>query len=169
MHREPRLEALFRSEHPTYHISAEQVDINVGMQDYSELIGILESGEEPERLAAGAALERLLGAGVVEPIEIMPDALEDVIVVDPDPEAKPPPKTLAELVTDPRDRLSAGSSETMEVPSIDPARWRARSPLSAGDRGRRGRPDRRPATSRGGRGRRIAAASVRRARPARRV
>src|SRR5262249_50268989 len=51
------------------------------------------------------------------------EALDDVPVVDPDPD--PPPPTLASLVSTPRDQPSNGSPETLEVPTIDPARWRA--------------------------------------------
>jgi hypothetical protein len=87
------------------------------------LIGLLESEEEGVPLAAGAALERLLGANLIEKIEVMPEEIEDVPVVDPDPD--PPPGRLAALVSDPRDMPSAGSPETLEVPTADPAKWRA--------------------------------------------
>ncbi len=53
----------------------------------------------------------------------MPEALEDVPVTDPDPD--PPPARLAALVSDPRDVPPAGSAETLEVASTDPAAWRA--------------------------------------------
>ena len=49
------------------------------------LIGLLTSEEEGVPLAAGAALDRLLGANLMQKIEIMPEALEDVPVVDPGP------------------------------------------------------------------------------------
>jgi hypothetical protein len=87
------------------------------------LIGLLASEEKGVPLAAGAALDRLLGANLIQKIEIMPEALEDVPVVDPDPD--PPEGRLAAMVSDPRDQPPAGSPETLEVPSIDPEKWRA--------------------------------------------
>jgi hypothetical protein len=90
------------------------------------LIGLLEDGEEESQLAAGAALERLLGANLIETIEIQPEALDEVEVVDPDPDPDPPARpSLATLVSNPRDLPPAGSPETLEVPSKDPAKWRA--------------------------------------------
>ncbi len=88
------------------------------------LIGLLGDDEEIA-LAAGAALERLLGANLVDTIEIDPEALEMVPVIDPDPDAAPAPAPLAETVGDPRDRPPAGSKERLEVPSKDPEKWRA--------------------------------------------
>ena len=88
------------------------------------LIALLDAREEEVQLAAGAALDRLLGAKLVENIEIFPDGAEDVPVVDPDPDP-PPRRSLAQLVSDPRDPPPAASTETLEVPSKDPARWRA--------------------------------------------
>jgi hypothetical protein len=88
------------------------------------LLGLLES-EEEVRLAAGAALERLLGAKLVETIEVLPEALEEVGVEDPDPAPRAVRASLAALVSHPRDLPSAGSSETLEVASTDPGKWRA--------------------------------------------
>ena len=89
------------------------------------LIGMLESEEDEGKRAAGEALERLLGAGMIEAVEIGPEAVEDVVVIDPDPD---PPKrggpSLAKLVSHPRDMPSAGSSETVEMASIDAAKWK---------------------------------------------
>ncbi len=89
------------------------------------LLGLLESENEEIRLAAGAALERLLGAGLIEKVEVLPEALEVVGVVDPDPEPKVVRPSLAALVSRPRDLPSAGSSEMLEVASMDAGRWRA--------------------------------------------
>jgi hypothetical protein len=90
------------------------------------LLRALEEGDEPVKLAAGAALDRLLGASLIDRIEILPEALVDVELADPDPEADLPARSsLVELMKHPRDQPSAGSSETLEVPSIDPSRWRA--------------------------------------------
>jgi len=83
------------------------------------LIDLLESEDDKQKLAAGAALDRLLGAGILQSIEIQPEALDDVVIVDPDPEA------LATIVSHPRDVPPNGSTETLEVPSTDPAMWRA--------------------------------------------
>jgi hypothetical protein len=87
------------------------------------LIALLGSEEEGVPLAAGAALDRLLGANLVQKIEVMPEAIEDVPVVDPDPD--PPNGRLAVSVSDPRDQPPAGSPETLEVPSTDAEAWRA--------------------------------------------
>ncbi len=87
------------------------------------LIALLTSEEEGVPLAAGAALDRMLGANLLQKIEVIPEAIEDVPVVDPDPD--PPKERLAALVSEPRDLPPAGSSETLEVPSTDPEAWRA--------------------------------------------
>jgi hypothetical protein len=87
------------------------------------LIRLLESAEEDVPLAAGAALDRILGANLIQKIEVMPEEIEDVPVVDPDPE--PPPGRLSLQLSDPRDLPPPGSPETLEVPSADPAAWRA--------------------------------------------
>ena len=87
------------------------------------LMGLLESEAEGVPLAAGAALDRMLGANLIDTIEIMPEVLDDFPIVDPDPD--PPAARLAAQASDPRDQPPAGSSETLEVPSADPVRWRA--------------------------------------------
>jgi hypothetical protein len=90
-----------------------------------DLIDLLEGDDEAVQLAAGAALDRILGANLVDKIEVMPEALEeedDADFEDPDPE---PESLLEALVSDPDHALARGSPETLEVPSIDPARWRA--------------------------------------------
>jgi len=89
------------------------------------LIGFLEAEEQEVQLAAGAALDRLLGANLVESIEIQPEALDEVAVVDPDPEPRPPRLPLAAIVSHPRDQPPPGSAETLEVAATDPAKWRA--------------------------------------------
>ncbi|WP_437950293.1 hypothetical protein WME98_05365 [Sorangium sp. So ce296] len=89
------------------------------------LLELLESAVEGVARAAGAALERLLGANLVKEVEVDPEALEDVGVIDPDPAPFRRRHPLGELVSDPRDRPPVGSRETLEVPSTDPARWRA--------------------------------------------
>jgi hypothetical protein len=89
------------------------------------LIALLEGEEKEVKLAAGAALERLLGAGMVENLEIQPEALDDVEVVDPDPEPRPPREPLVSLVSHAEHQPPPGSSETLEVPTTDLARWRA--------------------------------------------
>ncbi|WP_441292401.1 hypothetical protein ACSRUE_20185 [Sorangium sp. KYC3313] len=89
------------------------------------LLDLLECAAKDVALAAGAALDRLLGAGLVEDMEVDAAALQDVMVIDPDPEPFRGRRPLGELVGDPRDRAPVGSKETLGVPSTDPARWRA--------------------------------------------
>lgn len=93
------------------------------------LLDLLETSEKDDaKLAAGAALERLLGAGLKDTIEVLPEALEEVDVLDPDPDRAVKPRavrSLAELTGDRRDSPPAGSSDSVEVPSTKPARWRA--------------------------------------------
>ena len=89
------------------------------------LLDLLESKDDDVKIAAGASLDRLLGARLVESLEILPEALDDVEVVDPDPEPPPARPTLAALVSNPRDVPPKGSSEALEIPSTDPVVWRA--------------------------------------------
>lgn len=89
------------------------------------LIELLDAEDDAAKQAAAAALERLLGANLIEPVEIPPEAVEDVMVVDPDPDPPKRGRTLAELVSHPRDMPSAGSPETLEMASMDPAKWKA--------------------------------------------
>jgi hypothetical protein len=62
---------------------------------------------------------------MIERIEILPEALEEAEVADPDPEPPRARPSLAALISEPRDLPPTGSSETIEVPSTDPAKWRA--------------------------------------------
>jgi hypothetical protein len=89
------------------------------------LLALLEAEEEDVQRAAGAALDRLLGANLVERVQVMPEEIEDVPVVDPDPEPARGRASLAALVSDPRDLPPPGSAEDVEVPSADPEAWRA--------------------------------------------
>ncbi|WP_437477993.1 hypothetical protein WME75_29405 [Sorangium sp. So ce1014] len=88
------------------------------------LLDLLESEAEAVTLAAGSALERLLGANLVKEVEVDPEAFQDVVVIDPNPEPFRGRRPLGELVSDPRDRPPVGSRETLDVPSTDPAHWR---------------------------------------------
>jgi hypothetical protein len=115
------------------------------------LLELLDEGSDEAKLAAGAALERLLGAQLHAVIEIEPEALDEPEVPDPDPEPGPPRRALAELVSDPRDRPPEGSKEKLEVASTDPVLWRKaweeqRPRLNPSERVRRGEPYR-PAVS----------------------
>ena len=63
---------------------------------------------------------------------MLPEAPEEVDVLDPDPDPDPDRavnpsavRSLAELTGDRRDRPLAGSSDSVEVPSTQPERWRA--------------------------------------------
>jgi hypothetical protein len=60
----------------------------------------------------------------VDKLEVMAEELEEEKddFEDPDPE---PDASRAALMRDADDVPSAGSPETLEVPSVDPARWRA--------------------------------------------
>jgi hypothetical protein len=89
------------------------------------LLRALSADAEEVKLAAGAALDRMLGAKLTDTIEVSPEALEDKDLPDPDPDPAPPRRPLAELVSPPGDLPPPGSPETLEVPSIDPERWRA--------------------------------------------
>ncbi|XYH94167.1 hypothetical protein ACMHYB_40965 [Sorangium sp. So ce1128] len=89
------------------------------------LLDLLESTAVEVALAAGAALDRLLGANFVMEVDVDPEVLQDVAVIDPSPEPFRGRRPLGELVSDPRDRPPVGSKETLDVPSTDPARWRA--------------------------------------------
>ena len=106
------------------------------------LLRVLETtGDDEAKLAAGAALDRLLGAGLVDEIEIMPEALIEPTVIDRDPDARP----LEAAESDRDDRAEEGSPDTLEVPSVDPERWRSvwltrRSSLDPALRFRRGQP-----------------------------
>ena len=96
------------------------------LESVPSLLRLLGDEDEAIGLAAGAALDRLLGANLIDTIEVLPEALESVDVVDPDP-APPPARgaALAEMMSNPRDKPPEGSSETLEVPSKDPDKWRA--------------------------------------------
>ncbi|WP_437586338.1 hypothetical protein [Sorangium sp. So ce1000] len=89
------------------------------------LLDLLECAAKEVALAAGAALDRLLGANLVDEMEVDSAALQDVVVIDPNPEPGRGRRPLGELVGDPRDRAPVASKETLGVPSTDPARWRA--------------------------------------------
>ncbi|XXT16015.1 hypothetical protein WME94_37845 [Sorangium sp. So ce429] len=89
------------------------------------LLDLLESTAGEVALAAGAALERLLGANLVMQVDVDPEVLQEVVLIDPNSERFRGRRSLGELVSDPRDRPPVGSKETLEVPSTDPARWRA--------------------------------------------
>ena len=78
--------------------------------------------------AAGVALDRLLGANLRDTIEVFPEAIEEVPLVDPDPEpspARPSFAALGVLASDPRSAPPTGSPEKLEVASVDPERWSA--------------------------------------------
>jgi hypothetical protein len=84
------------------------------------LIGVLTiASDDQVKRAAGEALDRILGARLLDTIQVFPEREEEIEVRDPEPEP------LAPRVGDPRDLPSPGSPEDLEVPSMDPARWRA--------------------------------------------
>ena len=109
------------------------------------LLEWLKEDEEEIKLAAGAALDRILGAQLVDTIEVDPEQLDETPVHDPDPDAQPERLPLAELVSEPRDLPPPGSPEELEVPAIDPEKWRAywaehKGKYRSDERLRRGRP-----------------------------
>lgn len=89
------------------------------------LIALLELEDEDVRFAAGAALDRILGANLVETVEVEPEELDDVPLVDPNPEPVTGRLALVDIVSDPRDKPEEGSADVLEVPSTDVAAWRA--------------------------------------------
>jgi hypothetical protein len=116
------LERMKRSKTPT---SIEAVGW-AGMVDaVPALIALLEIDDEDVQLAAGAALDRMLGANLVEEREVAPEELDDAPIVDPNPEPLTGRLALADIVSDPRDKPEEGSADTIEVPSTDVAAWRA--------------------------------------------
>jgi len=88
------------------------------------LISVLEMGDDDAKIVAGAALERLLGANLLETIEVPPEKLDEPVVHDPNPEPEPSRIPLAEVVSDPRFLPPPGSNDKLELPSIDAAKWR---------------------------------------------
>jgi hypothetical protein len=88
------------------------------------LVDLLEHEDEAIGAAAGAALERITGAGLLEEVDV-PD--EEILVPDPpvptvgDSRAQ---KT-APKPADPRDLPPPPAAERIERPSTNPARWRA--------------------------------------------
>jgi hypothetical protein len=106
------------------------------------LIELLSTEDDEMSLAAGEALDRLLGGDHLEEIEVAQEAIDEAPVPAQDDRAGQP---LDELVSDPRDRPPSGSPDLLEVPSTDPDLWRtvwaARSPtLDKTKRTRRGHP-----------------------------
>ncbi|MFO0758014.1 MAG: hypothetical protein U0359_16075 [Byssovorax sp.] len=89
------------------------------------LIERLGAGDEETAPVAAAALERLLGAKLIEPIEVPPEKVEDMLLVDPDPEPPKAGSPLGRQVSRARDLPSDGSPETIEGPTRDPAKWQA--------------------------------------------
>lgn len=110
-----------------------------------QLIDLLERDvDSAVKLAAAYALERITGAGLWEEVAV---EAEEIFVPDPpEPDVGEPRQLkLAEIVSDPRDLPPPPAKETVEQPTVDPARWRAfvRERCQGWDLGaryRRGRP-----------------------------
>jgi len=101
------------------------------------LVGLLALEDEGLTLTAAMSLERITGAGLVEEVDLPPEA-----VMEADPLAKPLPNSLV-LENKSRDPAEEGSPDTIELPSRDQERWRAyvqehRETLVPGVRTRRG-------------------------------
>ncbi|MEZ4302831.1 MAG: hypothetical protein R3B70_48355 [Polyangiaceae bacterium] len=109
------------------------------------LLESLTSQDEALIAAAAESLDRLLGAGLRDTLEIDPERLDPPPLLDPDPDPPARRRPLTDLIDDPRDPAPRGSRETLEVPSRDPARWQSwldqQPPYTArNQRLRRGRP-----------------------------
>ncbi|MEZ4313163.1 MAG: hypothetical protein R3F14_34525 [Polyangiaceae bacterium] len=109
------------------------------------LLEALTSQDEALTSAAAESLDRLLGAGLRDTLEIDPERLDPPPLLDPDPDPPARRRPLTDLIDDPRDPAPRGSRETLEVPSRDPARWQSwldqQPPYTArNQRLRRGRP-----------------------------
>jgi hypothetical protein len=91
-----------------------------------DLIAVLDAEEPHTQIAAARALERITGAGLLDDVEIAPEATIERELPEPDvgDAAVPPPTPLAQLVSDPRMQPSAGSPDTMELPTTDPEAWK---------------------------------------------
>ncbi len=107
------------------------------------LIALLKDPEETVMLAAAYALDRLTNAGLYENAIVEED---EIMVPDiPEPDLGDKPEPLARKVSDPRDMPAEPSTERLQRPSTDPARWKAfwqekGSTFQAGVRYRRGAP-----------------------------
>ena len=90
------------------------------------LIAVLSGGDDEAALSAAYALDRITHAGLYDSVVV--DA-EDIVVPDiPDGPADPSdrkPPALARVVSDPRDLPAEPSTDTLQRPTVDPARWQA--------------------------------------------
>lgn len=91
----------------------------VGVAEIPALIHLLETADDAVKLAVGTALDRLLGARLIDTIEVTAETLEDIDLPNPDPEAKKPRPEL-----EAHDAPPEGAKEKLDVPSIDPDRWK---------------------------------------------
>jgi hypothetical protein len=92
------------------------------------LIALLQVLADDElKLAVAYALDRITGAGLVERTLVPPDQVMVPDVAEPalPGEIAPQPKHLAALVSDPRDLPGDGAPDTLDQPTVDPARWLA--------------------------------------------
>jgi len=89
------------------------------------LIALLKDPDEPVMLAAAYALDRLTNAGLYESAIVEEDEIMVPDVPEPDLGEKPKPEPLARAVSDPRDMPAEPSTDTVQRPSTDPARWKA--------------------------------------------
>ena len=109
------------------------------------LLHLLAHDDEPLRLAAANALDRLTGAGLRAEVAIGPERLDAPDLPEPDVGGFAGPPPLQRLVSDPRDQPGEGSPDRVEVPTPEPAPWRAwwqdnRARFEAERRYRRGAP-----------------------------
>jgi hypothetical protein len=91
---------------------------------FDALVEVLDHGDPVVQLTAAYALDRITGARLMEDVEVPPESIAVPDVEEPDV-GEPRPPSLAREVSDPRDRPSEGSPDTVTHPTVDPARWRA--------------------------------------------
>jgi hypothetical protein len=98
------------------------------------LIELLEHEDPAVQLSAAYALERITGAQLEEEVLVLPEEIAVADVAEPDVgegeggeggEKAPRPRSLAEVVSDPRDRPSEGASETRRQPTVRAELWQA--------------------------------------------
>ncbi len=81
------------------------------------LVGLLGTDDEELINTSASALERITGAGLIESVELPPEAS-----VDNDPLAEEQPSSLEKEAQEP---VPEGSPDTIELPSRDQEQWRA--------------------------------------------
>jgi hypothetical protein len=92
---------------------------------FPALMALLEHADEPVVLAAAYALDRMTNAGLYEDAIVEEDEIMVPDIPEPDLGDKDKPAPLARIVSDPRDMPAEPSTDTLQRPSTDRARWTA--------------------------------------------